>query len=105
MRWVNEILPPRPRCRWLLITVRLSMSSLAGTARTQVAVGTARLACMFETTRAAGPLSGVAPATTGRDGCGSPLASAGLASAGLASAGLATAGLASAGLTGAAPVV
>ena len=40
------------------MTVRLSMSSFAGTARTLVAVGTARLACMLLTTRAAGPLSG-----------------------------------------------
>src|SRR6476469_807585 len=39
------------------MTVRLSMSSLAGTARTLVAVGTARLACMLVTTRAAGPFS------------------------------------------------
>ena len=41
MTWVNEILPPRLRVRWLLMTVRLSMSSFAGTARTLVAVGTA----------------------------------------------------------------
>ena len=39
------------------MTVRLSMSSLAGTARTLVAVGTARLACMLVTTRAAGPFN------------------------------------------------
>src|SRR6478736_6665568 len=58
MRWVNDTLPPRARARWLLMTVRLSMSSLAGTARTEVAVGTSRLASMLSTTRAAGPLSG-----------------------------------------------
>ena len=40
IRWVKDTLPPRPRARWLLITMRLSMSSLAGTARTLVAVGT-----------------------------------------------------------------
>src|SRR3954447_9886748 len=57
MRWVNDTLPPRPRRRWLLMTVRLSMSSFAGIARTLVAVGTARLACMLVTTRAAAPLS------------------------------------------------
>src|SRR4051794_39327520 len=57
MRWVNETLPPRPRRRWLLTTVRLSMSSFAGMARTLVAVGTARLACMLVTTRAAAPFS------------------------------------------------
>src|SRR4051794_13274442 len=58
MRWVNETLPPRPRRRWLLTTTRLSMSSLAGIARTLVAVGTARLASMLLTTRAAAPRSG-----------------------------------------------
>ena len=34
MRWVKLTLPPRLRARWLLMTTRLSMSSLAGTART-----------------------------------------------------------------------
>src|SRR5712691_495505 len=57
MRWVKEILPPRPRARWLLITIRLSTSSLAGTARTDVAVGTARLASMLATVREAAPRS------------------------------------------------
>src|SRR3954447_3762599 len=55
IRCVKDTLPPRLRCSALLMTVRLSMSSLAGTARTLVAVGTARLAFMFDTTRAAGP--------------------------------------------------
>ena len=32
-------MPPRARARWLLITVRLSQSSLTGTERTLVAVG------------------------------------------------------------------
>ena len=58
MRWVNETLPPRLRRRWLLITMRLSMSALAGTARRLVAVGTSREVAMLATTRAAGPLSG-----------------------------------------------
>src|SRR4051794_23720957 len=57
MRWVKLTFPPRPRRRWLLMTTRLSMSSLAGTARTLVAVGTARLASMLTTVRAAAPLS------------------------------------------------
>ena len=35
IRWVKLTLPPRPRARWLLITMRLSTSSLAGTARTR----------------------------------------------------------------------
>src|SRR3954471_13979009 len=42
------------------MTTRLSMSSLAGIARTLVAVGTARLASMLVTTRAAGPFRTVA---------------------------------------------
>src|SRR5947208_7769349 len=58
MRCVYDALPPRARLRWLLMTVRLSTSSLAGTARTLVAVGTARLASMFVTTRDAAPRSG-----------------------------------------------
>src|SRR6185369_8109458 len=58
MRWVKLTLPPRPRVRWLLITMRLSASSFAGTARTLVAVGTASEASMFCTIRAATPRSG-----------------------------------------------
>src|SRR3954471_19478772 len=65
MRWVNETLPPRQRRRWLLITVRLSASSLAGTDRTLVAVGTVRLVSMLATTRAAAPLSGVVATRAG----------------------------------------
>jgi hypothetical protein len=37
---VNETLPPRPRAKWLLITMRLSIINFAGIARTDVAVGT-----------------------------------------------------------------
>ena len=40
MRCVNEILPPRARLRWLLMTMRLSIISFAGIVRTLVAVGT-----------------------------------------------------------------
>ena len=40
------------------MTTRLSMSNLAGTPRTLVAVGTASDASMLPTTRAAGPRSG-----------------------------------------------
>src|SRR4051812_36476289 len=61
MRWVNDTLPPRPRRRWLLMTTRLSISSLAGMARTLVAVGTARLASMLVTMRAAAPRRGDVP--------------------------------------------
>src|SRR5450432_2979960 len=63
MMCVNEILPPRPRFRWLFITRRLSATSLAGMSRTLVAVGTVRLASMFVTVRAAAPLSGTISST------------------------------------------
>src|SRR5919107_1221243 len=66
MRWVNETFPPRERARWLLMTMRLSASSLAGTARTLVAVGTVSETFMFFTTLAAAPRSGdCLPAATG----------------------------------------
>src|SRR3954449_13582969 len=67
MRCVKDTLPPRERARWLLITMRLSTRSLAGTARTLVAVGTVSEAFMFLTTAAAAPRSGVR-ATGGRVG-------------------------------------
>src|SRR6478672_1826072 len=59
MRWVKETLPPRARARWLLMTVRLSHSSLTGTERTDVAVGTASEASMFWAVRAGAPRSTV----------------------------------------------
>src|SRR5437763_8127005 len=67
MRCVKLTLPPRPRERWLLITMRLSTSSFAGTARTLVAVGTVSDWSMLATMRAATPRSGTvfAPAGTG----------------------------------------
>ncbi len=61
MRCVKLTLPPRPRRRWLLMTMRLSAISFAGTARTLVAVGSASEACMLLTTRAAAPRSVCAP--------------------------------------------
>src|SRR4051794_7802380 len=57
MRCVNDTFPPRDRVRWLLTTIRLSMRSFAGIARTLVAVGISRLDSMFVTVRAAAPLS------------------------------------------------
>ena len=47
MRWVKETFPPLARFMWLLITMRLSIISLAGMVRTLVAVGTVRLASML----------------------------------------------------------
>src|SRR6476659_6093751 len=97
MRCVKLTLPPRERARWLLTTTRLSMSSLAGTARTLVAVGTVSETSMLATTREGAPrrgvtmssLTGPVPLTAGMSrGFGvSPLGSA-LGSA-FASAGLA----------------
>src|ERR1700750_1671799 len=55
MRWVNETLPPRARDRWLLMTIRLSQSSLTGTERTDVAVGTDSESSMLATVRAGAP--------------------------------------------------
>src|SRR5882757_6100240 len=59
MRWVKESFPPRVRLSWLLMTIRLSASNLAGTARTLVAVGTESDAFMFLTTALAAPRSGM----------------------------------------------
>src|SRR6476661_8919476 len=59
MRWVNDTLPPRERARWLLMTTRLSIRSLAGTARTLVAVGTVSDDSMLVTVRALAPRSGL----------------------------------------------
>src|SRR5215217_147389 len=63
MTWVKLTLPPRLRARWLLMTIRLSMSSLAGTDRTDVAVGTSSEVSMFVTTRALAPRIGVREAS------------------------------------------
>src|SRR3954468_2424417 len=66
IRCVKETLPPRARARWLLMTMRLSASSFAGTARTLVAVGTVSETFMFLTTLAAAPRRGdCVPAATG----------------------------------------
>src|SRR3954471_4206011 len=98
MRWVKETFPPRERARWLLITMRLSASSLAGTARTLVAVGTVSETFMFLTTAADAPRSGLClPAATGVAGFAA--GAAGLLCAGAAGSGAAGAGV---GLAGAA---
>src|SRR3954465_5299243 len=55
MMWVNDTFPPRALARWPLMTIRLSHSSLTGTDRTEVAVGTASEASMFWTVRAGAP--------------------------------------------------
>jgi hypothetical protein len=55
---VNETLPPRPRFKWLLTTILLSIINFAGIARTDVAVGTVSDASMLWTTRADTPRIG-----------------------------------------------
>src|SRR3954468_891262 len=100
MRWVNEILPPRVRLRWLLMTTRLSIISLAGMARTLVAVGTSSDAFMFLTTAAAAPRS---TAVSSPSAAGGPAAALGFAAsgAGLAASGASAFGLAGSGVAGA----
>src|SRR5580700_10531525 len=73
------------------MTIRLSDSNLAGTERTLVAVGTARLAVMLVTVRAAAPrslltsASGMAGAAGGcTPACAGPACGAGAACAGAA---------------------
>src|SRR5580658_1517228 len=58
MRWVKLTLAPVVRNSWLLTMVRLTSSSLAGTTRTLVAVGTLSDASMLATIRAAAPRKG-----------------------------------------------
>jgi hypothetical protein len=58
------------------MTIRLSISSLTGTDRTLVAVGTSSLAAMFVTVRAAAPRSGacsVSSEISGTTGLGGSL--------------------------------
>src|SRR3954462_4168183 len=68
MRCVKLTFPRPVRDRWLLRIWRLTSSSFAGTLRTDVAVGTPRLASMFSTMRAAAPRIGLVvspPSTSG----------------------------------------
>jgi hypothetical protein len=76
--WVKLTLPPWRRRRWPLRTLRLTSSSRAGTVRTEVAVGTSRLASIASTIRAAAPRRGTRwgsafpsrwPAGSGRGSC------------------------------------
>ena len=55
MRWVKLTLPPRVRLSWLLRIRRLTSSSLAGTSRNDVAVGTVSEVCMFSAMAAETP--------------------------------------------------
>src|SRR5882757_2541236 len=86
MMWVKEIFPPRVRLRWLLMTMRLSAISLAGTARTLVAVGTDSEASMFFAIAAAAPRICL---SSGSAAAGFAAAAEVAAGAGLAAAGVA----------------
>src|SRR3954453_11973299 len=73
MMCVKEALPPRARGGWVLMTIRLSQSSLTGTERTEVAVGTVRESSMLETVRAGAPRSTVYVGwAIAADGSGTP---------------------------------
>src|SRR4051812_16965859 len=69
MRWVKETLPSPLRCRYPLITLRLTSSSLAGTLRKLVAVGTVRLRAMLAAIVAPTPLIGWPSSLAGLPGC------------------------------------
>jgi hypothetical protein len=58
MMWVNDILPPWWRLRWLLRISRLTSRSLAETVRTDVAVGTSRDSSIRCAITRAAPLRG-----------------------------------------------
>src|ERR1700761_4653404 len=66
MMCVKLTLAPVVRANWLFRTRRLTSRSRAGTVRTLVAVGTARLASMLATMREAAPRSGVDSSFSGR---------------------------------------
>src|SRR5690242_10775973 len=102
MRWVKLTLPRPVRDRWLLRIWRLTSSSFAGTVRTDVAVGTRRLASMLVAVALATPRSvcgcspssvriAVSPAAVGFGGAGAGAGVGGVGAA--ASAGGAVAAL------------
>ena len=63
-RWVKLTLPPVNSARCWFMSVRFSSSRRTGIVRTELAVGTERLACMFSTRRRAGPIRGTAAGAT-----------------------------------------
>ena len=63
IRWVKLTFMPVVRTSWSFRAARLTSSRRAGTVRTEVAVGTPRLATMLVTILAAAPRSGVASGT------------------------------------------
>src|SRR4029077_20435728 len=96
-------LPDPVRASWLLRIWRLTSSSLAGTTRTEVAVGTPRLASMFSTVRAAAPRSGSGSSPSSTIGPGRADAGVGATGAGVAAGAASATGATGAGGAGAAP--
>src|SRR5690349_948423 len=91
MRWVKLTLPPPLRPRNPLMTRRLTSSSLAGTLRKLVAVGTARLRSMFATTAAPAPRLGSPGSPAGVEASGGGVSAATAAGAREGGGGAATA--------------
>src|ERR1700730_13030331 len=98
--WVNEILPPRVRLSWLLITTRLSIISLAGIARTLFAVGSSGVIDLFFTTASAAPRNTWTSSPSPGGGPAGLAASAGAVGAPLPDADGAAAGAGGAGVWG-----
>src|SRR5437763_5612429 len=70
IRCVKLTLAPPVRARWLFRICRLTSSSLAGTVRTEVAVGTPSEASMFSTIRAVAPRIGTGRSAPSASGAG-----------------------------------
>src|SRR5829696_4863488 len=94
MRCVKETLPSPLRWRYPLMTLRLTSSSLAGTLRKLVAVGTVRLRAMLAAIAAPAPRIGVPGSWAGSPGwpvatgfAGAPGACAGRVAAPVGAAG------------------
>ena len=78
IRCVKLTFMPEVLTSWSLSAARFTSSRRAGTVLTEVAVGTPRLATMFDTIRAAAPRSGVASGTGATAGTLAGEAEAGL---------------------------
>ena len=87
MRWVKLILVWPERALKPLMTLRLTSSSLAGTLRKLVAVGTARLASMLRAMAAPAPRIGFPGSSTGSTLASAPFVAAGAGAAVGAAAG------------------
>src|SRR6188472_675766 len=82
MRWVKLIFPAPDRPRKPLMIFRLTSSSLAGTSRKLVAVGTPRLRSMLATISAPAPRIGFPTGPASEAAAAGPAAGSGAAGAG-----------------------